>query len=70
MSKDLTDILTADCEVIKFDDERFVYPIFKNGRSSLKEYAEKNNLNILKNKKISSLKKITVFLREPKERFI
>jgi hypothetical protein len=70
MFKNLTDILAADCEVIKFNDEQFFYPIFKNGRSSLKEYAEDNNLDILKNKKISSLKKITVFLREPKERFI
>ena len=70
MSKHLTDILTADCEVIKFNDEQFFYPIFKNGRSSLKEYAEENNLDILKNKKISNLKKIIVFLREPKERFV
>lgn len=70
MSKDLTDILTADCEVIKFNDEQFFYPIFKNGSSSLTMYTEENNLNILKNKEISSLKKITVFLREPKERFV
>jgi len=70
MSKYLTDILTADCEVIKFNDEQFFYPIFKNGRSSLIEYAKENNLDILKNEKILNLKKITVFLREPKERFI
>ena len=57
MFKNLTDILTADCEVIKFNDEQFFYPIFKNGRSSLKKYAERKNLPLLKNKKISNLKK-------------
>jgi len=70
MFKNLTDILTADCEVIKFNNDQFFYPIFKNGRSSLTKYAEKNNLKILKNKKISNLKKITVFLRSPQERFV
>jgi hypothetical protein len=70
MFKNLTDILTADCEVVKFDAEKFFYPIFKNGRSSLKMYAGKNNLQLLKNKEISNLKKITVFLRSPEERFV
>ena len=70
MFKNLTDILTADCEVVKFSDEQFFYPIFKNGRSSLTTYARKNNLLFLKNKEISSCKKITVFLRSPIERFV
>jgi len=70
MFKNLTDILTADCEVVKFNDGQFFYPIFKNGRSSLTIYAERNNLPLLKNKEISNLKKITVFLRSPEERFV
>jgi hypothetical protein len=70
MFKNLTDILTADCEVVKFNDEQFFYPIFKNGRSSIKTYAKKNNLTFLKNKEISNCKKITVFLRSPIERFV
>jgi hypothetical protein len=70
MFKNLTDILTADCEVVKFNDGQFFYPIFKNGRSSLTIYAETNNLPLLKNKEISNLKKITVFLRSPEERFV
>jgi len=70
MFKKLTDVLTADCEVIKFSDGQFFYPIFKNGRSSLTVYAETNNLSLLKNKEISNLKKITVFLRSPEERFV
>jgi len=68
--KNLTDILTADCEVIKFNDEQSFYPVFKNGRSSLTIYAERNNLPLLKNKEISNLKRITVFLRCPEERFV
>ena len=70
MFKNLTDILTSDCEVIKFNNEQYFYPIFKNGRSSLIIYARKNNLKLLKNKEISNLKKITIFLRSPKERFL
>ena len=70
MFKNLIDILTADCEVIKFNDKEFFYPVFKNGRSSLTIYAERNNLPLLKNKEISNLKKITVFLRSPTERFV
>jgi len=70
MFKNLTDILTADCDVIKFNDEQYFYPIFKNGRSSLTTYAVRNNLPLLKNKEISNLKKITVFLRSPEERCV
>jgi hypothetical protein len=68
--KNLTDVLTTDCEVIKFNNEQYFYPIFKNGRSSLTIYAGTNNLPLLKNKEISNLKKITVFLRSPEERFV
>jgi hypothetical protein len=70
MFKNLTNTLTADCDVIKFSDEQYFYPIFKNGRSSLTIYAGRNNLPLLKNKEISNLKKITVFLRSPEERFV
>lgn len=70
MFKNLTNTLTADCDVIKFSDELYFYPIFKNGRSSLTIYAGRNNLPLLKNKQISNLKKITVFLRSPEERFV
>jgi len=70
MFKNLTNTLTADCDVIKFSDEQYFYPIFKNGRSSLTVYARRNNLPLLKNKQISNLKKIIVFLRSPEERFV
>ena len=48
----------------------YVYPIFKNGRSSLKQYAQQNQLEIIKNDQLSTLKEITVFLRDPIKRFI
>lgn len=70
MFKNLVNILTEDCEVMKFNNEQYFYPIFKNGHSSLTKYAKKNNLRLLKNKEISNLKKITVFLRSPEERFV
>jgi len=68
--KNLKNILTADCEVIKLKDSQYVFPIFKNGRSSLTQYAEKNNLKVFKNKEILNLKKIKVFLRSPRDRFV
>jgi hypothetical protein len=70
MFKNLTNVLTADCEVVKFYKKKFFYPIFKNGRSSLTEFAKEKQLQILKNKEISKLKNITVFLRNPEERFV
>jgi hypothetical protein len=72
MFRHLTKALTADCEVLDFGNGKFFYPIFKNGRSSLRCYARQNNLQQFTNKEILQLKnkKITVFLRSPKERFV
>jgi hypothetical protein len=70
MFKNLKNVILGDCEIIKFDNEKFIYPIFKNGRSSLTLFAEKNRLEILKNKEISKLKNIIIFLRNPEERFV
>ena len=70
MFKNWTNIFTTDCSVIKMLNGECVYPIFKNGRSSLNEYALENKLKILKNEQLSTLKEITIFLRDPVERFI
>jgi len=70
MFKNLKNVITADCEVIKFNDTQTFYPIFKNGRSSITNYAVKNNLQLLRNNEITNLKEITVFLRSPEERFV
>jgi hypothetical protein len=63
-------LTTADCEVIKFSNKLNIFPIFKNGRSSLTIYAGNKNLPIIKNREILKLKDITVYLRDPMERFI
>ena len=70
MFKKVFKLTTADCEVIKFSKELTIYPIFKNGRSSLTIYADCNNLPIVKNKKILNLKDITIYIRDPLERFV
>jgi hypothetical protein len=63
-------LFLADCEVIKFSSSLNIYPIYKNGRSSLTQYAEKNNLPIIKNKEISLLDNITIYIRDPLSRFV
>jgi hypothetical protein len=63
-------LAVTDCEVIKFSKELNIYPIFKNGRSSLTIYAEAKNLPIFKNKEISELSDITIYIRDPLERFM
>ena len=69
MFNNWTNIFTTDCFVVKLLNGEYVYPIFKNGRTSLDEYASKNNLEYLKNSQLSNLKEITIFLRDPVERF-
>lgn len=59
------------CEVIEFPDtQRFVYPIFKNGSSSLREYANQQNYKILFNEQIKKLSTIDIILRDSTSRFI
>ena len=70
MFKNWTNIFTTDCSVIKMPYGEYVYPIFKNGRSSLRQYAQQNQLEVIKNEQLSELTDVTVFLRDPKERFV
>lgn len=70
MFKHWIKLTTATCEVIKFSKKLNIYPIFKNGRSSLTIYAGRNDIPIVKNKEISNLKDITIYIRNPLERFI
>jgi hypothetical protein len=59
------------CEVVVFNDpQRYVYPIFKNGRSALSIYAWQNSLPILLNNQISRCDVIEIYLRPPSERFV
>lgn len=59
------------CEVIEFSDpQRFVYPIFKNGSSSIREYAHQQNYEVLINEQIKKISAIDIVLRDPISRFI
>lgn len=70
MLKNWIKIITADCEVIEFPGNIFIYPIFKNGRSSLDIYSARKKFNRYVNHQISKLTNIKIYLRDPVERFI
>jgi hypothetical protein len=57
------------CEVIEvIPSQRYVYPIFKNGQSSLWTATKQNNWNIFLNEKIKKINSIDVFVRDPVDR--
>jgi len=59
------------CEVIEvIPSQRYVYPIFKNGQSSLFTATKQNNWNIFLNEKIKKINSIDVFVRDPVERLV
>ena len=70
MLKGWNKIFTPDCVVICISNNLAIYPIYKNGFTSLEAYAEKNNCQTLKNLEISQLDQIEIFLRNPIERFV
>ena len=47
-----------------------VYPIFKNGHSSIVDYAHHNKCRWLFNEQCNRVNPVTVFLRRPFERFV
>lgn len=57
------------CEVITVAPHRYVYPIFKNGWTSLHTYSKKNKCRILINEQIKKIDCIDVILRDPQQRF-
>ena len=56
------------CEVMEVAPQRFVFPIFKNGSSSLSAQSELSDWKILLNEQIRRCDIIDVFLRDPAER--
>ena len=68
----LDDIIYPDrCEVIEIEAlQRYIYPIFKNGSSSLLEHARQQNYKILINEQIERAPIIDVILRDPLLRYI
>ena len=57
-------------KVFEFTSTAYIYPIFKNGATSLGRYIERNKCKILVNEQINRCNTITIYIREPKERFI
>jgi hypothetical protein len=59
------------CEVIEvIPSQRYVYPIFKNGQSSLCAHAKEHKCRILINEQIKKIDSIDIILREPQQRLI
>jgi len=71
MLSHLDSIIFPDrCEVIEIvPSQRYVYPIFKNGKSSLYHYANTHKCRLLINEQLKKLNSIDVILRDPYERF-
>jgi hypothetical protein len=55
-----------DCKILQVSHDQFVYPIFKNGSSSLR----KSGFASVPTSQFVDLKVVQVFLRDPFERFI
>lgn len=68
----LDDILFPNrVEVYDFHEiNKFFYPIFKCGSSTLKEIAKDRGFKTLINEQIKDLDEVDVFIRNPKERYI
>ena len=65
MLKHWNDLLTTDCIVIDVGPHT-IYPIFKNGSSSLMAVADKTYTN----KQIANCNNIIILLKDPGERFV
>lgn len=73
MHDEITKTIYPDhCEVIEIEaGVRYVYPIFKCGRSSLYESLPDRDWHLIVNSDIANITApITVFVRDPRERFI
>jgi hypothetical protein len=72
MFSEIDSIIFPDgCEVIKVTSQHYVFPIFKCGRSSLTESMADKGWTFVPPEDIKSISSpITVFLRDPRERFI
>jgi len=59
------------CEVVEVVPlQRYVYPIYKNGRSSLLRYSNINRCKIIFNEQIRKVHTIDIVLRDPTARFV
>lgn len=64
-------IFPNSCEVIQVTSQHYVFPIFKCGRSSLVQTMEEKGWTFVPTDEISNIEyPVTVFLREPRDRFL
>lgn len=64
-------VFPNSCEVIQVTSQQYVFPIFKCGRSSLVQTMQEKGWTFVPTEQISDIKyPITVFLREPRDRFL
>ena len=57
-------IFPDDCEVLELPNNRYIYPIYKNGSSSL------HQMNLPRVNSFDNIAVIDVLIREPKQRFL
>lgn len=61
------ELFGSPCEVYQLESSQgFVFPIFKNGSSTLKQLPHKTLIN----QQLADCKDITIYLRDPTERFV
>ena len=66
MLSQLDNLIFPDrCDVLEVSPQRFVYPIFKNGFSSLSS----SGFRIIDHEELSNLDTVEIFVRDPIERF-
>lgn len=67
MLSQLDNIIFPDrCEVLEITPQRFVYPIFKNGSSSL----SMSGYKIVPESELPDIKVVEIYVRDPYERFL
>ena len=59
-------IFPDECRILQISADRYVYPIFKNGSSSLK----KTGYREVEHSELANLKVVEVFLRDPLDRYV
>lgn len=66
-----TELFPDNCEVVEIPPHNlYVYLIQKNGSSSLRDDAQKNGWQILRNSELHDLKTIDIYLRDPVQRYL
>ena len=63
-------IYPTRCEVIELASQRYFYPIYKNGSSSIVIHSVENNCKTLINSQIHKCNTINLVVRDPEARFV